>query len=251
MIQIENVSKNHNMTEAIKDVSLLIKRRKITAIIGPNGAGKSTLLSLMGSMVNVTCGRICINGMDVSTWKPNDLAKVVSRLKQSNHLNVRLTVRELVSFGRYPYCKGRLKEEDAQKVDAAIAYLELGEIQDKYIDELSGGQRQRTFIAMVLAQDTDYIFLDEPLNNLDMKHSVQVMKFLRKITDELGKTVVVVIHDINFASYYSDEIIAIKAGQVVTQGPVNEVITTDVLQGIFEMDFTIQEVNGRNVCVYY
>jgi len=251
MIQIENVSKNHNMTEAIKDVSLLIKRRKITAIIGPNGAGKSTLLSLMGSMVNVTCGRICINGMDVSTWKPNDLAKVVSMLKQSNHLNVRLTVRELVSFGRYPYCKGRLKAEDEKKVDEAIAYLELGEIQDKYIDELSGGQRQRTFIAMVLAQDTDYIFLDEPLNNLDMKHSVQVMKFLRKITDELGKTVVVVIHDINFASYYSDEIIAIKAGVVVTQGPVNEVIKADVLQGIFEMDFTIHEVNGGNICVYY
>src|SRR5690606_2693720 len=137
-------------------------------------------------------------------------AKKVSILKQSNQINLRLTVRELVSFGRFPYSQGRLTEEDWVCVDEAIRYMELEELQHEYLDELSGGQRQRAFIAMVIAQDTDYILLDEPLNNLDMKHAVQIMKTLRKLVDERGKTVVLVIHDINFASVYSDYIVALK-----------------------------------------
>src|SRR5699024_11035191 len=114
--------------------------------------------------------------------------------------------------------KGRLKRFDWQKVDEAISYMELEELEDKYIDELSGGQRQRAYIAMVLAQDTEYILLDEPLNNLDMRHSVQIMKTLRRLVDELGKTIVIVIHDINFASCYSDEIVALKDGKIVKHG---------------------------------
>src|SRR5699024_10127081 len=125
-------------------------------------------------------------------------------------MGVKLTVRELISFGRFPYSEGRLKRFDWQKVDEAISYMELEELEDKYIDELSGGQRQRAYIAMVLAQDTEYILLDEPLNNLDMRHSVQILKTLRRLVDELGKTIVIVIHDINFASCYSDEIVALK-----------------------------------------
>ena len=128
--------------------------------------------------------------------------------------------------------------------------MQLEDIQHKFLDELSGGQRQRAFIGMVLAQDTDYIFLDEPLNNLDMKHSVQIMKMLRRITDELGKTVVV-IHDINFASCYSDEIIALQDGEIAVTGTVNEIMQASTLSKLYDMEFNVQEINDKKICVYY
>src|SRR5699024_7242226 len=156
-----------------------------------------------------------------------------------------------ISFGRFPYSKGRLKRFDWQKVDEAINYMELEPIQDKYIDELSGGQRQRAYIAMVLAQDTEYILLDEPLNNLDMRHSVQIMKTLRRLVDELGKPIVIVIHDINFASCYSDDIVALKDGKIVKHGKTCDVIDQCVLKDIYDMDIDIQEIDNQRICVYF
>src|SRR5699024_164266 len=144
------------------------------------GAGKSTLISMISRLIAKDDGEITIDGKDITTSKNKDLAKKISILKQSNSINLKLTVRELISFGRFPYSQGRLKDEDWQKVDEAIEYMELGDMQHKFLDELSGGQRQRAHIAMVIAQDTEYILLDEPLNNLDMRHSVQIMKTLRR-----------------------------------------------------------------------
>ncbi|WP_268595839.1 ATP-binding cassette domain-containing protein, partial [Escherichia coli] len=135
-------------------------------------------------------------------------------LRQDNHLPLRLTVRDLVAFGRYPHTGGRLTLDDKVHIDRAIAYLELEPLADRYLDEMSGGQRQRAFVAMVLCQDTRYVLLDEPLNSLDMKHAVAMMGTLRRAADELGKTVVLVLHDINFASAYADRIVAMKAGRV-------------------------------------
>ena len=166
-------------------------------------------------------------------------------------MNVRLTIRELVSFGRFPYSRGRLTEEDERIVDQSLEYMHLMEMQDCFLDELSGGQRQRAFIAMVIAQDTQYILLDEPLNNLDMKHSVQIMKILRRLVDELGKTVVIVLHDINFASVYSDWIVAMKDGKVVKNGPTEEIIQSEALSEIYDMDIPIQEMNNCRICVYF
>src|SRR5699024_7997171 len=177
--------------------------------------------------------------------------KKISILKQSNSMNVKLTVRELISFGRFPYSQGNLTKKDWEKVDKAIDYMELNDIQHKYLDELSGGQRQRSFIGMVLAQDTEYILLDEPLNNLDMRHSVQIMKTLRRLVDELGKTVVIVIHDINFASCYSDEIVALKDGKIVKHGPTCDVIDQCVLKDIYDMDIDIKEIDDQRICVYF
>lgn len=133
-----------------------------------------------------------------------------------------------------------------------MEYMNLTDMQDMYLDELSGGQKQRAFIAMVIAQDTDYILLDEPLNNLDMKHSVQIMKILRKLVDDLGRTVVIVLHDINFASVYSDRIVALKNGKLVKNGgATNEIINSDALRDIYDMDIPIQEQNGCRICVYF
>ena len=124
-------------------------------------------------------------------------------------------------------------------------------MQHKYLDQLSGGQQQRAYIAMVIAQDTEYILLDEPLNNLDMKHSVQIMKVLRRLTEELGKTVVIVIHDINFASCYSDYIVALKDGRVIHDGSTDEVINSAKLKEIYDMDIDIQNINDNRICVYF
>ncbi|ULT57483.1 ABC transporter ATP-binding protein [Neobacillus drentensis] len=251
MIQVKSLTKFYGKKAVVEDVTVTIQPGKITSFIGPNGAGKSTLLSMVSRLLHADTGEVLVNQSNVRLMKSNDFAKSVSILKQSNYMNVRLTIRELVSFGRFPYSKGRLTEEDERMVDQSLAYMHLTEMQDRFLDELSGGQRQRAFIAMVIAQDTQYILLDEPLNNLDMKHSVQIMKILRRLVDELGKTVVIVLHDINFASVYSDWIVAMKDGKVVKNGPTEEIIQSEALNEIYDMDIPIQEVNNCRICVYF
>ncbi|MCS0674456.1 ABC transporter ATP-binding protein [Cytobacillus firmus] len=251
MIEIKGLTKQFGKKPVVEDVTVTIEPGTITSFIGPNGAGKSTLLSMVSRLLEADTGEVLLDQNNVKKWKSSDFAKRVSILKQANYLNVRLTVRELVSFGRYPYSRGRLAAEDEKFVDQAIEYMNLADMEDKYLDELSGGQKQRAFIAMVIAQDTDYILLDEPLNNLDMKHSVQIMKILRKLVDELGKTVVIVLHDINFASVYSDRIVALKNGRLMKNGPTREIINSDVLREIYDMDIPIQEQNGCRICVYF
>ncbi|URM32945.1 ABC transporter ATP-binding protein [Cytobacillus firmus] len=251
MIEIKGLTKQFGKKPVVEDVTVTIEPGTITSFIGPNGAGKSTLLSMVSRLLEADTGEVLLDQNNVKKWKSSDFAKRVSILKQANYLNVRLTVRELVSFGRYPYSKGRLSAADEKFVDQAIEYMNLADMETKYLDELSGGQKQRAFIAMVIAQDTDYILLDEPLNNLDMKHSVQIMKILRKLVDELGKTVVIVLHDINFASVYSDRIVALKNGRLMKNGPTREIINSDVLREIYDMDIPIQEQNGCRICVYF
>lgn len=251
MVDIKHLFKAYNHKKVVDDVSLKIEKGTITSFIGPNGAGKSTLISMISRLIAKDDGEITIDGKDIMKAKDNELAKKISILKQSNVINLKLTVRELISFGRFPYSQGRLKKEDWEKVDEAISYMELEGLQDKYLDELSGGQRQRAHIAMVIAQDTEYILLDEPLNNLDMRHSVQIMKILRRLVDELHKTILIVIHDINFASCYSDHIVALKDGKVVKQGPACDVIDKCVLKEIYDMDIDIKDVDNRRICVYF
>ncbi|MGE6379320.1 ABC transporter ATP-binding protein [Peribacillus muralis] len=251
MVEVRNLFKNYGNKTVVEDVSLEIKKGKITSFIGPNGAGKSTVLSMISRLITRDSGEVLIDGKDMETFKSNELAKKIAILKQANHINIRLTIRELVAFGRFPYSQGKLTEEDWSYVDEAIEYMELAEMQDKFLDQLSGGQQQRAFIAMVIAQNTEYVLLDEPLNNLDMKHSVQIMKVLRRLADELGKTVIIVIHDINFASCYSDYIVALKDGKVVHNGPTEQVIDSDVLKEIYDMDIEIQTINDNKICVYF
>jgi len=251
MVDIKGVFKTYNKKTVIEDVSLTIPKGKITSFIGPNGAGKSTLISMVSRLIAKDEGIITIDGEDISKAKDSELARKISILKQSNTMNVKLTVRELISFGRFPYSQGKLNRADWAKVDEAIDYMELRDIQHKYLDQLSGGQRQRAYIGMVLAQDTEYILLDEPLNNLDMRHSVQIMKTLRRLVNDLGKTIVIVIHDINFASCYSDEIVALKDGRIVKQGPTCDVIDQCVLKDIYDMDIDIKEIDDQRICVYF
>lgn len=251
MIEINGLTKFFGKKPVVEDVSVTIQPGTITSFIGPNGAGKSTLLSMVSRLLDSDTGEVLLDKNDVKKMKSQEFAKRVAILKQSNHLNVRLTIRELVAFGRYPYSKGRLTAEDELKIDESLEYMNLKDIQDKFLDELSGGQKQRAFISMVIAQDTDYILLDEPLNNLDMKHSVQIMKILRKLVDELGKTVIIVLHDINFASVYSDRIVALKNGRLVKDGLTSEIINSEALRDVYDMHIPVQEQDGCRICVYF
>ena len=250
-IEIKHIHKSYGIKKVVDDVSLTIPTGKITSFIGPNGAGKSTLLGIISRLLAADSGEVYLNNQLLNEQKSTDIARQLAILKQSNHINLRITVEELVAFGRFPYSKGNLTENDRTFISNAIAYMNLDEIRHQYIENLSGGQRQRAYIAMTLAQDTDYILLDEPLNNLDMKHSVQIMQVLYKLVTELNKTVVIVIHDINFASCYSDYIIAMKQGKLVAQGSVEEMMQSPVLQDIYEMTIPIQEIDGRRIAVYF
>src|SRR5690606_22117561 len=232
MIRVTGLTKRYGHTAVVDQVSVDIQRGGITAIIGPNGAGKSTMLSLVSRLMKRDEGSVTIDGDDIDKLRSDELARRISVLRQDNHLAVRLTVEDLVAFGRYPYSKGRPTIEDREHIENAITYLELGPLRHRFLDELSGGQRQRAFVAMVLCQDTDYVLLDEPLASLDMRHAVAMMKRLRDVTDELGKTVVLVLHDINFASTYADSIIAMKDGRVVQHADPASVMTTPVLREI-------------------
>ncbi|MEZ8101829.1 iron chelate ABC transporter ATP-binding protein VctC [Vibrio bivalvicida] len=251
MISMKNLTKVFGQTKVVDGASAEFEKGKVTSIIGPNGAGKSTLLSMASRLVSKDAGEVLIDCKALSQWDTKALAKRLAVLRQANNITMRFTVRELIAFGRFPYSQGKLTEQDHLVINKAIEYLGLVEIQHKFLDELSGGQRQLSFIAMVMAQDTDYVFLDEPLNNLDIKHSLQIMRNVGRLAHEMNKAVVVVIHDINFAACYSDKIIALKKGKVVAQGRVDEVIQSDILESIYETPFNIIEVGGKRMCTYH
>lgn len=251
MITLNKVRKNYSSEVEIGPISLDIPAGGVTALVGPNGAGKSTVLTMIGRLLNADEGSIEIAGYDVSSTKSKDLAKIVSILRQENHFITRLTVRQLVGFGRFPHTGGRLTAQDESIIDRSIEFFELEDLQDRFLDQLSGGQRQRAYVAMVLCQDTEYVLLDEPLNNLDMRHSVQMMRHLRRVADELGRTVVIVLHDINFAGQYADRICAVKDGQIVEFGPSADLFVSETLTKVFDTPVTcVDGPNGR-LAVYY
>ncbi len=251
MIEIQNISKSFGERSILKGVDLKFEEGKITALIGSNGAGKSTLLSVISRLLKQDEGVVLINDKNITEYKNKVLAQQLSILKQFNNTAIRITVRELISFGRFPYSENKLTEKDEQKIREAIEFLGLEDLQDSFLDELSGGQKQRAYLAMVVAQDTQYILLDEPLNNLDMKHSVHMMKTLRKLCDELNKTIIIVLHDINFAASFSDYIVALKNGNVQYYDKTSHVIREEVLEEIFEIPFRITLCNNRKICNYY
>lgn len=251
MIKLSKVQKRYNEEVSIGPADLEIPAGGITAFVGPNGAGKSTLLTMIGRLLDIDEGSIEVAGMDVGSTKSKDLAKILSILRQENHFITKLTVRQLVGFGRFPYTKGRLTKNDEEIISQYIDFLGLTALEDRYLDELSGGQRQRAYVAMVLCQETDYVLLDEPLNNLDIAHSVQMMKHLRRAANEFGRTILVVLHDINFAARYADHICAAKDGRIVEFGPAGDIMNDETLTRIFDTPVTVIEgPHGPMACYH-
>lgn len=251
MIEIREICKCYGTTPVLDGVTLSLPAGGLTSIIGPNGAGKSTLLTLIARLLRRDSGAIELDGLDITKTPTDALARRLALLRQDNNLTVRLTVSDLVGFGRYPHSKGRKTPGDADHIARAIALVGLNGLESRFLDELSGGQRQRAFVAMTLAQDTDYALFDEPLNNLDIGHSVGVMRLLRRAADELGKTVVIVIHDLNFASRWSDRIIAMRDGRVVSSGTPRDVIRPELLNELYGVEIRVSEEEGWPLALYY
>ena len=250
-MKVENLSKKYDEKIVLDGVSLTFPEKSVISLIGPNGAGKSTLMGIISRLLEKSGGSVLFDGKELADWKSSELAKRLAILTQSHNVQMKLTVRELVAFGRFPYSAGRLTREDNEIIGRAVSYMELEDLQDRFIDELSGGQRQRAFIAMVIAQDTRFVLLDEPTNNLDIYHATALMRMVRRLCDELGKTVVLVLHEINYASFYIDYVCAMKDGHVAKFGTVEEVICKDVLSDLYKVDFEIMQVHGKPMTIYY
>src|SRR5450830_1426542 len=251
MITVNNIHKNYGSKSVLSEVSVQFPKGQVTSLIGPNGAGKSTLLMLIARLLEPSQGEILLGEQSIAGMRTSDYARQVATLRQSPDFNLRLTVEELVAFGRFPYSRGALTPQDRQAIAEAISFLSLEKLRYAYIDELSGGQRQMAFLAMTIAQQTPVLLLDEPLNNLDMKHAVQIMRALRRLCDEQGRTVILVIHDINFAANYSDHIVAMQGGAVRFSGPAHEVVTEERLRALYDIDFHIVRNERGCVCNYF
>lgn len=250
-MHIDKLTKIYGDKTVVDAIDLTIPKGKVVSFIGPNGAGKSSVFNMIARLIEHDGGSVSYMEKDIHKWNSKELSKHLAILTQSNNISMKLTVSELVSFGRFPYSGSRLTSDDHEKINEAIAYMELEDIRDDYIDELSGGQRQRAYIAMIIAQDTSTILLDEPTNNLDIYHARNLMRMVRRLSEELGKTIVLVLHDINFASFYSDYICAMKDGKIAKYGNVDEVITEEVLSDIYGVHFKVEVIDGKPLSIYY
>ena len=232
-----------------------LRKGKITSIIGANGCGKSTVLKAIGRILPAEGGTVIVNDVDIKTMKSRDVAKWLAILPQTPTAPGTLTCEELVAYGRYPYQKGmgRLTKEDRDVVSWALEATGMLEFRQREIACLSGGQRQRVWVAMALAQQTNIVLLDEPTNYLDLSHQLEVLEILKHLNREQGTTVVMVLHDLNLASRYSDYLLAMKDGQIARYGTPEEVMTRDVLAECFFIDGDVvtDRRSGKPVCLSY
>lgn len=239
----------------VKDLSMEIPDKKITAIIGSNGCGKSTLLKAITRIISQQSGNVVLDGKNITKESTKLLAKKMAILPQSPESAGGLTVGELVSYGRFPYQSGfgRLTKKDFEVMDWALEVTGITDFKYRQVDALSGGQRQRVWIAMALAQETEIIFLDEPTTYLDMAHQLEVLELLQKLNREQERTIVMVLHDLNQAARFADYIIALKEGQIVKAGNGEEIVHHDVLKEVFHIDAQIgrDPRTGRPICLTY
>ncbi|GAA5091941.1 ABC transporter ATP-binding protein [Nocardia iowensis] len=237
----------------IDGLSLDIAPGVITTVIGPNGCGKSTLLRSLGRLLRPQHGRVLLDGKAISTMKTKDVARVIGMLPQSPVAPEGLTVADLVARGRHPHQSWfqQWSATDEAEVMTALAQTGIAELADRALDELSGGQRQRAWISMALAQGTDILLLDEPTTYLDLAHAVDVLDLVDRLHAELGRTVVMVLHDLNLAIRYSDELIVMRDGRIVAQGRPADIIDVALLREVFDLDASVlpDPVSGRPMVV--
>lgn len=227
----------------ISDLSLNIPGGQVTTIIGPNGCGKSTLLRAIGRLIPSQGGDVHLGDTDIGSMKRRDIAKTIGVLPQSPISPPGLIVSDLVSRGRHPHQSWirQWSSSDEEEVNAALEMTDVAELADRSVDSLSGGQRQRVWISMVLAQHTDVLFLDEPTTYLDLAHSIEVLDLVNRLRRDLDRTVVMVLHDLNLAIRYSDNLVVMRDGDLIATGKPEEIITSELLKDVFELDATVIE----------
>ena len=253
-IILQGVEVKYGTYTALIDINTTIKKDDgLISIMGPNGCGKTTLLSCIAGLKKITKGSITIQGKNIKNYKPKELSKIISFMKQSNQFTIKISVLDLLKFGRYPYSKDNLTKEDLEIIDHYMDYLHIRQYKDRYINELSGGQRQRVLIAMMLIQQTPWMLLDEPLNNLDIYYAKMIMKILRDIVDKENKTILLVNHDLNFAANYSDSIMIIgHMGRISYKDKTENIMKKNILEEIYETDIDILTNNKSSLlCDYY
>ena len=253
MIKITGVSHHIGKQQILHDINLALPSSQVIALIGPNGAGKSTLFSVRARLQPLQSGQVSFaddnEERDIVQCDARTLATTVAMLSQDNQVQGRLRVHELLMFGRYPYHQGQPTANDQQKVSKIIERFELESLADRFLSALSGGQRQRVLIAMIVCQDTPYLLLDEPLNNLDMYHSGRLMRELRELSHNQQKMVVIVLHDINQAAQFADTVVTMKDGRVQDIGRPVDVITQETMKELYNVDVTVLNHQGRPVIV--
>ncbi|PAD68908.1 Fe(3+)-dicitrate ABC transporter ATP-binding protein [Bacillus sp. 7586-K] len=255
VITTENLNIGYEERLIVKDLNIVIPNGEITALVGANGSGKSTILKTIARLMKPKSGVVTIDGKAIHTQKTKEIAKQLAILPQNPTAPEGLTVYELVTFGRFPHQRGMaaLTNADREIIYSALEMTGIVEFADRPIDQLSGGQRQRAWIAMALAQETPILFLDEPTTFLDMAHQIEVLTILEKLNKEQGRTIVMVVHDLNHASRYAHHIVAIKKGTVVKSGTPFEVMTEDVLEEVFgvKSDIIPDPRTGLPLCLPY
>ncbi|EDZ55480.1 ABC transporter ATP-binding protein [Bacillus paranthracis] len=243
-MEIKNVTFSYdNVTNRLKSVSSEIEIRKITTIIGPNGCGKSTLLGVMSRNHAPNSGEVILDGKTISEYKPKEFARKLAVVHQQNEAPADITVEKLISFGRMPHKNifSAQTDEDREAIERALTCTNLQSKREKPIHALSGGERQRVWIAMTLAQSTPMLFLDEPTTYLDIYYQLEILELVKELNEVYGLTIVMVLHDINQAIRYSDHIIVMKDGEIVTKGNPNEVITEEMVKAIYGVDVVVKQ----------
>lgn len=240
-IEIKNLNISYGNMEIVKDLNLKIPKGKITTIIGANGCGKSTILKTIARIIKPTRGSIYLNGNKIEQMSSKEIAKVMAVLPQGPKAPAGLTVGELVSYGRFPHQKGmaNMNKEDIEIVNHALDITGILKFKDRPLDALSGGQRQRAWIAMALAQETEILLLDEPTTYLDLAHQLEILKLLEDLNKNQGRTIIMVVHELNNAARFADYMISVKNGKVISEGTANEVMTKENLKEIFNIDAEI------------
>lgn len=243
-MEIKNIIFSYqDKVERLKNVSTTIEKGKITTILGPNGSGKSTLLSVLSTYNLPEQGEVIFNGKSLYDYKPKELARKLSVVKQSSAAPEEITVEKLVYYGRLPYQKMFMppSEKDQEKVDWALMKTGLTDKKGVLLSSLSGGQQQRAWIALALAQDTPYLFLDEPTANLDIFYQYEILELVKALCEKDGLTIVMVLHDINQSIQYSDRMIMMKNGKVIEHGKPEEVITAELLADVYGIQVIMKE----------
>ena len=251
MLKVEGIKFSYNKNEEfINDLSVEFENGKITTILGPNGSGKSTLLSLLCGLNKAKSGSIFIEGKDITKLKYKDIAKVVATVHQQNSVPNDITVRDLVSYGRLPFKKRfeHINRDDEKIINWALKETGLEGMEEKLVMSMSGGERQRVFIAMALVQKPKILFLDEPTTYLDIYHQIEILELVQRLNKDHGTTIVMVLHDINQAIKYSDNVAVMKDGALVKEGRANDIINENLIRKVYGVSGIMEEVNGE---VYY
>ncbi|MCX4092669.1 ABC transporter ATP-binding protein [Nocardia sp. alder85J] len=249
----DGISVGYGGRVVIDGLTLDIEPGLVTTIIGPNGCGKSTLLRTLGRLLRPRAGRVLLDGRAIATMNTREVARLIGMLPQTPVAPEGLTVADLVARGRHPHQSWlrQWSSDDHQKVADALARTGVADLADRTLDELSGGQRQRAWISMALAQGTDILLLDEPTTYLDLAHSLEVLDLVDQLHADLGRTVVMVLHDLNLAARYSDRLIVMHAGRVVAQGAPGTVIDEQLLRDVFGLRAEVHSdpVSGRPLII--